>query len=1032
MKTKFSGILTLLLALAVQLSFAQQKTITGTVTDDSGLPLPGANIIVKGTSTGTQSDFDGNYSITANTGQTLVYSYIGFTSQEFAVGADNTINVSLQPGSALEEVVVTAFGIRRSRNEITGNVVTVDSETIEKVPFVSAEQALQGQVSGLQINTTSGTPGSTQQIRIRGIQSVTASNEPLYVIDGVPVTNGNLSGSANVSSVSIFSLVAPSNIENITVLKDAVSTAPYGASGSNGVILITTKSGKQGRTQFNLTATTGFVNDAREGLIALSGSQKEELIRESIWQTFGSGVNGDGTLATRDDIDGFIAGQPTQYASLLNWIDNGRPNINWEDEVANDNAALQNVNFSVSKGSENSTFYASLGYNYTEATVIGSDFERVSGALKYGTDFGDKWNFNVSVNASNAKQNASLEQAAFFSNPNLSKYFLSPWINPYNADGTPNIGDDTFNAYTSLHNTLFTARKNIRRNDVTRALVNTDLSYELAENLILKTIFGIDYSLTYYKGYNSPLHGDGIDENGTVFESSLRLFNYTSQNQLDYSFTLGTKHNFRLTALTEYAKYKTYSLSGSGENFPNDFLTNLSAASANFQASSSFSDRTSTRLVGLFNYDFDQRYVFNASYSYQGDSRFSPETRFDSFYSAGLAWNIHREAFLADSNVISTLRLKGGYGITGNAGIGRNQFQALANFNAQYGDSPGAFIAGFGTNAEWEKGTKRDLAMDFGLFNGRINGTVGVYSNTTTDMLLDAPLGLSAQFIGDGGTGRALQNLGEMENKGLEIEINADIIRTDNFGWSLGGNFTTLENEVTSIPEDSEIITGTRVVEAGKKVYEWYLPVWAGVDPANGDPLFYTDETLTETTNVYAEAERVYQGYNALPTYSGGINTRVDLFNFFAEANVYFAGGNKIFEDWAGYTQSSLGSRILSFNATTEVLNGAWRQPGDIATHPRLDFNDPIVANAALASTRWLYDGDYVRLRGLALGYTFDGDQTKSMGIDGLTIAVRGTNLFTWVKEDDLKWDPEVEADGFTDLSTPPTKTITLNLNLKF
>ncbi|PVW13349.1 SusC/RagA family TonB-linked outer membrane protein [Marixanthomonas spongiae] len=1032
MKTKFSGILTLLLALVVQLSFAQEKTITGTITDDTGLPLPGVNIIIKGTSKGTQSDFDGNYSIQAEVGQTLTYSYVGFETQQKKVGASNTIDVTMQAGSELDEVVITAFGIKRTRNEITGNVVTVNSEAIEKSPFVSADQALQGTVSGLQINATSGTPGSSQEIRIRGIQSVTASNEPLIVIDGIPVTAGNISGSANVSSVSVFSLVAPSNIENITVLKDAVSTAPYGASGSNGVILITTKSGKSGKTQFNLTTNTGYVNNAVKGLTPLSGSQKLELLEESLWQSFGSGINGDGTIATRGDVRQYILDSPSRFAGAINWLETGRPDIDWEDAVENDNAALTDINFSVTQGGENSTFYASLGYNYSEATVIGSDYERVSGSLKYNTDLNDKLNLGITINGSNIKQNASLEQGAFFSNPNLSKLFLSPFINPYNADGTPNIGED-FTDFTSLHNTVYTARNDIRRNDVTRVIQATDLSYDLLRNLTLKTVFNIDYSLAYYKGYQNPVHGDGEDIGGSAIESAQRLFNYTSQNQVDYSFDLGEKHSFRVTGLTEYAKYKTYYLQGYGENFPNKILKNLSATSDNYGAFSSFSDRTSTRLVGLFNYDFDSKYVLDASISYQGDSRFSKDTRFDDFYSIGVAWNIHEESFLKNSSVINTLRLKGGYGTTGNSGINRNQFQALANFSNTYNDgSPALFIAGFGTTAGWEKGLKRDLALDFGLFNNRISGTLGYYSNETSDMLLNAPLAYSSQFIGDGGGGRALQNIGNMSNKGYEFEISADVISNDNFKWNVRGNFASLENEVFGVPEDAEIITGTRVVQDGKKVYEWYLPVWAGVDPANGDPLWYTDETLTETTNTYSDAERVYTDYNALPTYSGGFGTRVDLHNFFAEASFYFAGGNKVFEDWAGYTQTSNGTRLNSFNATTVLYDGIWRQPGDNATHPRMDFNDPLISNAASSSTRFLYDGDYIRLRSVAVGYSFNPELTDSIGIDGLTVSVRGTNLVTWIKDDRLKWDPEIDTSGFTNLSTPPTKAIALNVNLKF
>ncbi len=1029
MKTKFSGILALLLVLVVQLSFAQQKTVTGTVNDDQGLPLPGANVIIKGSSSGTQTDFDGNYSISAAVGQTLIYSYVGFDTVERNVSSNSTINVDLTAGASLGEVVITAFGIKRTRNEVTGNVVTINAETIEKTPFTTATQALQGKVAGLNVNTTSGTPGASQEIRIRGVQSVTASNEPLYVIDGIPVSNSNLSGSANTSSVSALSLISPSNIESITVLKDAVSTAPYGASGSNGVILITTKSGKRGEATYTLSATTGIINNASDGLTPMNGEQKEFAIQEGIWNSFGSGVNGDGTLASRADIPAFIEGN-NAYAQLNNWNETGRPNVDWRDAVENKDALLKDINLSVSQGFEKSRFYASLGYNGTEATVIGSNFERITGSFKFNSELNEKLRLGVSINASNARSNGSLENGAFFSNPNLSKYFLSPWIKPYNNDGSVNL--DELSGLTSLHNTVYTANENIRRNDVTRAIQSTELSYDILDNLTAKTVFNIDYAIGYYKGYDNPIHGDGQDVTGRVTESAERQFNFASQNQLDYSFSLGEKNNFQATALMEYAKYKTNFLQGVGENFPNEQLTNLSATSANQTAFSSFTDRVSLRYVGLVNYDFDKRYVLNATYSYQGDSRFSEDQRFDDFYSIGAAWNLHKESFMGGVDFINTLRIKGGYGITGNAGIARNQFQSLASFGQTYNGQPGAFIGGYGTTAGWETGTKRDIALDFGVMDNRISGTFGYFSNTTSDMLLDAPLGLSATFVGDSGAGRALQNIGEMTNKGYEFEMRVDAIRSENFELSFSGNFATLENEVTFIPEESSIITGTRVVEQGYKVYEWYLPEWAGVDPANGDPLFYTDETLTETTNDIDLAERVYQGTNALPTYSGGFGTRIDTYGFFVEADIFFAGGNEVYEDWAAYTQTSNTSRLNAFNATTQVLDGAWLAPGDNATHPRFDFNDPLVANAAGSSTRFLYEGDYVRLKNLAIGYNFDSELLEGTGFTGAAISLRGTNMITWVKDDRLFWDPEVRTDGFTNLTTPPTKTIALNVNLKF
>jgi len=1064
MRTKFSGILTLLLAFVVQLSFAQQKTITGTVTDETGMPLPGVNIVIVGTTTGTQSDFDGNYSINANVGQAISFSYLGYQTTEVPVTASTT-NISIQmseDAATLEEVIVTAYGRKRTKNEYTGSVVTVGSEDLMKVPFVSVQQALQGRAAGVQVMGSSGAPGAGQQIRIRGIQSINAGNEPLYVIDGVPVSAENISGSANVNSIDITSLISMDNIESLTVLKDAVSTAPYGAAGANGVIMITTKSGRTGKARFSLVTSTGVSNNAVRGLEPMSGEQKWELVQSGLWNMFGDNdYGGSGAIQnnTETDIYNHILNTPGligqgPYRSLVAWDEAGRPNNDWEKEVTNRDAFMQNVDFSMTQGNEVSTMYASLGYNYTEATVIGSDFERINGTFKYNTKLSDKFDLSLSAIASNAKSNGALERSAFFSNPNLSKYFLSPWINPYAPDGTPNISDEDFVAYTGLHNTLFTAHRNIRDNDITRVIPSASLIYKITDKLSYTTRFNIDYTLRYYKGYNSPVHGDGLAPGGNVSESSTRLFNYVYQNTLDYRFNIGDDHNFNLTGLSEYSKYNTYGLSAYGENMANDILTNLSAATANFDASSSFSNAISLRYVGMLSYNYKQKYLLDATYSYQGDSRFSRNERFDSFYTVGLGWNVHKESFMDDVTFINDLRLKGSYGTVGNSNIPRNQYQALAGV-FDYNNQAALIMNVFGSTAGWETGVRTDVAMEFSLWNRRINGLFSYYNNETNDMLFNFPLGQSVGFLGAG----ALQNIADMRNRGIELDLSVDIIQTDTFNWNIRGNYSTVDNLVTRLPEDGEIITGTRAVREGHKVYEWYLPEWAGVDPETGNPQWWTNtpifeedpttgemidtgEVSRELTSDYNEAEQVFTGYNMLPKYSGSISTRFDFNNFFLEGTLFFAGGHKIYEDWADYTQTSDMGRLLPFSATTEVYNGAWRQPGDIATHPRIGSGEPIT-QAANPSTRFLYDGDFMRLRDLAIGYTFKSDFVQQIGLEGLSMAVRGTNLFTWVKDDRMKWDPEVITGtegsgqgvltgGFTNLTIPPIKSVVFQLNVNF
>ena len=1001
----------------MQISFAQdQKTITGTVVDDNEMPIPGVNITIENTDQGTTTDFDGNYSIEAAPGQVLNFSAVGFADQTATVGLEDEINITMG-GDVLDEVIITAFGRKLTRNESTSSVVTVGNEDLEKSPFVDVQQALQGRVSGMTVAQTSGAPGAAAEVRIRGMNSITASNSPLYVVDGVPVNSGNLATDSDYTSMDMMSLLGTANIESVSVLKDASAVAPYGAEGANGVILITTKSGKKGEPKYNLSYTTGFNNNARRGLKMMNGEQKLEATSIGF-------ING-GFASDEEGAYGFIN---ANFPGLGIWDAEGRPDINWYDELRNKDALMIDANFSVSQGTEDSNFFASLGYNKTEGTVIGSEYKRITGNLKYSKDLNDKLNLQVSANVSNADQDGLVENGGFFSNPNLSRHFLSPWAIPYDENGDPNIGNAWAASSGGLHNTLYTAEENMLNNNVTRALQNTTLTYDILDNLTFKTMMGLDYTLSYNKNYQNPIHGDGEDSEGYLNEVSQRMFKYTTQNSLDYNFSLDDVHNFNITAVQEFSKYKNNALQGWGENFPNEYLRNLSAAASNYGAYSSFSDRMSQRYVALVSYNFDRKYLIDASYSYQGDSRFTK--KFGNFYSVGLGWNIHRENFMENVDWLNELRLRAGHGLTGNAGISRNAFQELKKYDT-YRNTAAATLSGYGTEITWEKSNRLDAAIEFGMFENRLNGSIGYYSNTTEDMLFNVPLPMSNLYVG----GSVLQNVGEMTNKGIEVELSGDIVSTPDVNWNLGGNFSTLDNKVSTLPDNVEVISGIWVLQEGRKVYEWRLPEWAGIDSETGGALWYVNRETNgdETTDNYAEAERVYQGTSRLPKYSGSINTRLDVKNFFLEGQLYFAGGHKIFQDWASYTQSSDAASIASFNGTLDAYNGAWRQPGDDATYPRFDYGDSNIANAAEASTRFLHDGDYMRLRDIAVGYTFDRDQLQGTFLDGVTLSVRGTNLWTWVKDSDLKHDPEVEAGtGFTNLAVPPIKSLTFNVNLNF
>ncbi len=1006
---------------------AQTKTIGGTVTDTNGMPLPGANIVVQQTGNGAQTDFDGNYTISVEKGQTLVFSYVGFTDVKRVVKDDDLINITMEEDfESLEDVVITAFGRKMTKNESTASVSTVSGDDVEKTPYADAMEGLKGKIAGVSINSNSGVPGSMPTIRIRGVSSLNADTQPLYVIDGVPVNSEDMSNDPGEStSMSPLALIDPADIESMSILKDASAVAPYGADGANGVILITTKSGKnREKTSYSLSYSLGIINPAMAGFKVLNAEQRADAILQGAWNSYGASPTGLGLFDSKDQAEDFVINELGR-SDYQQWLDRGRPNANWKELVRHKDAISHQVNFSMVKGSGGSNMYTSIGYNKTEGTIIGSSFERMNGSLKYDTQLNDKMNLNLSTRVSNAVQNGIMEYGSQFDNPILSSYFLNPWKIPYKEDGSINFDD--FN--TQLVNPIYTQEHNMLRSAALRGMFNGSFDYEIVKDLTFKTVLGADFMRNSYKRYLSPVHGPGVDPHGRAFESRREFFSYTSQNSLDYNFTLSDQHHFNVTALQEYSRFEFSGLRGSGENFPSDEnLKNLSASTKSQTANSNFSNRMNMRWVGMVNYNFDYKYLINASYSYQGDSRFTKH--YGSFYSIGLGWNVQEEDFLKDVDFVDDMRIRAGYGETGNAGIRMNSFQELVNID-KYNEQPARTLSNYGSNITWEKSKRADVGLQFELFKRRLSGGFSYYHNQTADMLFNVPLPPSATYL----RGSVLQNVGSMLNTGIEVELGVEIVKTEDVKWNFGFNVGTVKNKLTDIPEESETIADEYAIAKGHELKEWYLRDWAGVDPDNGLPLWYVDKTQgDETTSDYSKAKRRFQGSGFIPKYTGSFNTSVNVKQFSLSAELFFSGGNKFYE---GYTYrrylEDMGSFALgTFNTNLSNYEGAWQEPGDQATAPRFDFTDGRVANYKEHSTRFLHDGEFVRLRSVAVGYTVDKDFVQKMGLEALTLAVRGTNLWTWLKDDTLDLDPEPARDGIINMVSPPVKTITLNVNLKF
>ncbi len=1012
-------IIVLFLFLGMHFAFSQGRTITGTVTSATdGSTIPGVQVVVQGTSIGVTTNIDGVYNLNVPaSATTLEFTFVGMKKQVIEISGRSTIDLVMEDDLLLlGEVIVVGYGTR-GKNEITGSTVQVGGEELAEIPVVSVDQALQGKVAGLTISSTSGTPGSEQNIRIRGTGSITAGNEPLFVIDGVPMISGDISGTSSGMTLSPLAAINSADIESITVLKDASATSAYGARGSNGVIVITTKKGKSGKTKFNFSSTYGFQNTAIEGMKVLNGDQRKELFLEGIYNTYGA----DYGFSEAEAYD-FMVANNLDGTRLQDW---DGTNYDWREAVQNKNAPMTNINISATGGDEESSFYASLGYNKTEATTVGSDFERITGVFNYKRNFRDNILFSTSMNVSNTIQNGFLEQSAYFGSPTAAIYFMPPWVAPYDENGEPNI-----NTRSASYNWLYLKDNDIKYNDMTRAITNTFLEWEIIENLKFKSVMSMDYNLVNYKSFQNRHYADAAQENGYAYTSTRRNFNWVTQNSLDYNWVYKENHRFSFKALMEFQKNKLNWIEASGENFPADGLTNVDNAGANKDAGSSFYDWKNLSYLGMVNYNYLGKYIADFTYRREGSSRFAPGLRYGDFWSTGAAWNMSQEDFLADVDWISNLRVRASYGKSGSSAIGINSYQALLAYDADYADQGAVYPSQFGNgNLTWEKNKNYDIGVDFAFLESRISGSLAYFNKETYDLLQDVPLSRTS------GHADITQNVGSVVNKGLEAIVNFDLVRSDELNVNLSVNIATLDNEVTKLAvdgngDDINIQTGTRKVEVGHPIYEWNMRTWAGVDPSNGLPQWYLNGVDGEVTNSYYDAEEAFQGASAIPTYSGGVNLHVDYKGFFMDVNAYFAGGHKIFEDWSRYTHHNGYYPVLLYNGAASLMD-RWQQPGDITDQPLMLY-DATAYNSSRTSTRFLYDGDYVRLKDLVFGYDFSQELVSKLKLEGLRVFVRGSNLFTWVKDDRLEYDPEVRADGFTYFTAPPVKSVIFGVNVNF
>ncbi|WP_273215947.1 SusC/RagA family TonB-linked outer membrane protein [Runella zeae] len=1010
---------------------AQDTVVTGKVTTaEDGVGMPGVSISVKGTTRGANTDAEGNYRVSVPNNATLVFSFVGFTSIEEKVGARSVINVQLSVDTkTLSEIVVTGYGSQIKR-DLTGNIAQVKSKDIENMPTPSVDAALQGKAAGVFVNSGSGKLGQGITVRVRGNSSISASSQPLYVVDGIPVTSGDQSNYGGETNP--LADINPNDIESIEILKDASAAAIYGARAANGVVLISTKRGKAGKTNISFNYQAGVAQATRR-LPFLNTEQYEKFYRQAAGYV--------------DELDGLSPEDPssnTQYLfgpdGFLEYYSYGtygtpkQTDNNWQ-EKAFQKGPIQQIDLQLSGGNEKTKFFMSGQYLSQTGTIIGNKLERISGRLNVDHQ-ATNW-LNVGLMMSLARtDNWRLPDDNAFSNP-LQMAALTPFT-PF-IDPNTNLpagappGDVNIPLY---YNPILSIDYADFVQTSYRNLTNTYAQVNLLPGLKFRSEWGLDLLNMNEEAYfqsqtvrNQSRASNGIGANYGTF-----VTNYNANNFFNYLKDFG-RHSIDATLGMSYQQSQTKRNYIEGTQFPSDSYRKIASAAVKSDGTST---ETNYRFLSYFtrvNYRFNDRYLLGASARVEGSSRFGKNSRYGFFPSVSAGWVISEENFLKNNNLISFLKLRASYGLTGNAEIGDFPQLGLFQGDAGYVGAPGQRPSQIANpDLKWESSRQVDIGIDFGILNNRINGEIDYYVKKTTDLLLEV------NVPGTTGFARQFKNVGALENKGLEFVLNTQNT-VGKFKWNTSFNIATNANKVTDV--QGQIIEGgvrnmNRVME-GQPIGVFFTREYAGVDPNNGDALFYKNtknpdgsiDRSTVTNSGYNSTERVVVG-NPNPKFIGGITNTLSYGGI--DFSIFFNGvaGNDV--NFYGVGQYSSANGIYEDNQTTDQLN-AWTPENRNTDVPQARY---LITNGSQPSSRYIFDGSYLRLRTLSLGYTIPKNLTQRLKIDRVRVYFSAMNLATFTKY--KGWDPEVNSDTFTsnfaqgnDFYTPPQpRTILFGVNIGF
>ncbi len=979
---------------AGQSAYAQGSRVTGVILDaETREALPGASITIKGTLLGTSSDADGRFSLSVpDRNAVLVVSFIGYKTQEVPVGNRTDISVLLEVESTrLDDIVVVAYGITR-KEAATGAVGMMREDDLNAVTQSSPEKALQGKIAGVQINNYSGQPGGGTEIYIRGISSINAGTQPLYVIDGVPVVTGYFGYSTN--DANVMSTINPADIESITVLKDAAAASIYGSRSANGVVLITTKSGKAGKTKFELNAKTGLSTQSKTGNYRFM--TPEELLQYSREAIVNAGFNPDN------------ASDPEHYypMSLLD-----KPQTDWFKEVFR-TGKTNSIDLSASGGNDKTMFFMSGGYYNEEGILIGSSMERFTLTMNVDHTAGQRLKIGTKVRGSYSRSSDRPLQL-YYASPIYGAMNLLPWHNAYNPDGSINWNVPSNFGY----NPVGIAKIDEQWDQFYRMMISAYAEYEIVKGLKFKTNNSIDYLDGVGRQYWNPLSPDGAGTNGSLWNGLTKNYDLLTSNTLNYVRELDQFGRLRvlLGQEAQYRSYTQYGLNAKGIGSLMPYVSNTTSEQQFIDLS--LSEMTLVSLFGILDYSFQDKYLFSSSIRRDGCSRFSPDTRWGTFYSVGASWNLHNEPFLKDVSFIEYLKYRLSYGTSGNYNIGNYQFFGSYS-TTEYNNNPMSYPVRLANNdLTWEQNAEINTGIDANLF-GRISMNLDFYHRITSDMLLNVPLPATTGFSSQ------RRNVGKMSNTGVELTMDFSILRNQNSSLNFSYNVSHIRTKILDLAGATEMLDGwNRIFRLNESFSQWYVYDWAGVNPLTGMGMWY--DKNGELTENYSNARRVTKG-QLEPKWVGGFSLNYSWKGLSVSPMFEFKAGHSVYIMETRYSMSD--GWYIGHNQSAALLDH-WKQPGDRTPNPK-----PIAGNSsnsnAWTSSRWIEKGDYLRFKQFNINYSLPKSWVSAAGLGSVDLYLEASNIWAW--HGVSYWDPERSYSGDTYASYPLARRFLIGTRISF